>query len=282
MTDETSSSRNQNDLFYNDKGKDDPFETVDVGTGGSGGGERLLSSHQSDSLYSESSTNLKLIKPVNDNIENDLARTRSLMDEHEDSNSNNGQLVPVTDNHPMPKRLYWPGKSHFFKPDNEEDDEDSKSESLIDHAWSRRILELVGTKSKLMESFCWLSTVGGGYSALGENDRKFSSRAGALSLGQQLHLAELLGDERLEVMCHLFAALAALQMNNKQFCLNYIKKVILPLIYKMPYRDPLLNNILKHICFRMGALDRYARIKRLNAIEAAKRISNAPNQSNNR
>lgn len=66
-------------------------------------------------------------------------------------------------------------------------------------------------------------------------------------------------------MCHLFAALAALQLDNKQFCVNYIQRVILPLINAMPYRDPMLTNILRHICFRMSALDRFTGAN--NAIE---------------
>lgn len=195
---------------------------------------------------------------------------------HDDSCSTNKQLVLAQVSHTRPERIYWPGKSHYFKDfdsDDEDDVEQHGSKSSIDHAWSRRILELVGNKSKLLESFSWLSTVGGGYSALGESDQKFSSRAGALSLGQQLKLADLLGDERLRVMCHLFAALAALQMNNKQFCLNYIRRVILPLIHAMPYRDPLLTNILKHICFRMSTLDRYIGARRQNAIEASRKTT---------
>jgi len=129
--------------------------------------------------------------------------------------------------------------------------------SLIDHSWSKKILELVGNKAKLLESFSWLSTVGGGFSALGERDSKFSLRAGTLSLGQQLQLAELLGDQRLEVMCHLFAALAALQLDNKQFCINYVRRVILPLMKKLPYKDPILWNMLKHIFFRLSTLERF-------------------------
>lgn len=123
--------------------------------------------------------------------------------------------------------------------------------SLIDHNWCKKILELVSNKARLKESFSWLSTVGGGFSALGERDSNFSMRAGALSLGQQLRLAELLGDERLKVMCHLFAALASIQMDNKQFCINYIKRVIVPLIKALPYRDPVLMNMFRHICFRI-------------------------------
>lgn len=150
--------------------------------------------------------------------------------------------------------------------DGDDDGDEPTNRSLIDHAWSRKILELIGNKAKLLESFSWLSTVGGGFSALGERDSKFSARAGALSLGQQLRLAELLGDERLKVMCHLFGALAALQLNNKQFCLNYIKRVIIPLINAMPYHDPILTNILRHICFRMSMMDNFA-AARYNAIE---------------
>lgn len=86
---------------------------------------------------------------------------------------------------------------------NEDDDSDDRfnfNMTLIDHSWSKKILELVGNKAKLMESFSWLSTLGGGFSALGERDAKFSARAGALSLGQQLHLAELLDVSKLCVI----------------------------------------------------------------------------------
>lgn len=127
-----------------------------------------------------------------------------------------------------------------------------KPKSLIDYSWSRKILELVGNKAKLVESFSWLSTVGGGFSALGEKDSNFSMRAGSLSLGQQLHLAEQLGDDRLKVMCHLFAALAALQLENKLFCYNYMRRVAVPLLLALPYRDPILMNMVKHIFFRLS------------------------------
>ena len=157
-------------------------------------------------------------------------------------------------------------RSHEENGDGDDDDDEPTYKSLIDHAWSQRIQELVGNKAKLLESFAWLSTVGGGFSALGERDNQFSARAGALSLGQQLRLAEMLGDERLTVMCHLFVALAYLQLNNKIFCLNYIQRVIIPLINAMPYQDPILKNILRHICFRMSMMDKYS-APRYNAIE---------------
>lgn len=141
--------------------------------------------------------------------------------------------------------------------DDEDDSDDEHHHSLIDHNWSKKILELVGNKAQLMESFSWLSTVGGGFSSLGERDNKFSMRAASLSLGHQLKLAELLGDQRLEVMCHIFAALAALQLDNKQFCRNYITNVIMPMMNQLPYRDPILINMLKHIYFRLSTLDRF-------------------------
>lgn len=162
--------------------------------------------------------------------------------------------------------------------DDRTEDDDLIVRSLIDHAWSGRILKLISNKAKLMESFSWLSTVGGGYSALGEKDARFSARAGALSLGQQLHLADLLGDERLKVMCHLFAALAALQMNNRSFCFAYIWRVIMPLIQAMPYRDPIISNILRHIFFRMHMLDKFVINGRKNkAIEGRHSDQDAQN-----
>uniref|UniRef100_A0A6G1SAF9 Microtubule-associated protein RP/EB family member 1 n=1 Tax=Aceria tosichella TaxID=561515 RepID=A0A6G1SAF9_9ACAR len=180
--------------------------------------------------------------------------------------SNNRQLVLFNASH----------STYRQEQDNQLGDVDADelyyryNSSLLDLAWSRRIHVLVGNKAKLMESFSWLSTVGGGFSSLGERDCRFSARAGALSLGQQLRLAELLGDERLKVMCHLFAALAALQLDNKFITLNYIKRVILPLIDALPYRDPILTNILKHICFRISVFDRLIGARK-NAIEGTKK-----------
>lgn len=140
---------------------------------------------------------------------------------------------------------------------DQDEGEDIVFNTLIDHSWCSKILRLVGHKMKLMESFSLLSTIGGGFSALGERDRDFSLRAGSLSLGQQLRLADLLGDERLKVMCHLFAVLAALQLGNKQFCIHYIKRVIVPMICALPHCDPIINNILGHICFRLRTLEIY-------------------------
>lgn len=142
---------------------------------------------------------------------------------------------------------------------DEEGDDGFRNGSLIDHIWSKKILELVGNKAKLIETFSWLSTVGGGFSALGESDADFSYKAGALSIGQQLHLAELLGDDRLKIMCHLFFALASLQLKNHEFCINYCRKVVVPLINKLPFRDSVLDNILRHILFRI----RIAGLKRI-------------------
>lgn len=166
---------------------------------------------------------------------------------------------------------------NYFEGDDSsnQDDEQLVFKTLIDHSWSKRILGLVGNKAKLMESFSWLSTVGGGYSALGERDSEFSRRAGALSLGQQLQLAEMLGDDRLKVMCHLFAALAAVQLANKQSCFNYIRKVIVPLMNSLPYRDPILTNILKHILFRLSTSDYPRRLQ--NAIKARNHVATKDN-----
>jgi len=240
-----------------------------------------LSTNNSIACHSTSIVNVIHQPPCqsakNDNIETiDPVRTlnthiTSNSSPHDGSTSNDRQLVIAQVGNEQHKRIYWPGKSHFLVFSNSDDDEDQiETKSLIDHAWQRKILELVGNKTKLMESFSWLSTVGGGYSALGESDQQYSSRAGALSLGQQLRLAELLGDERLRVMCHLFAALAALQMNNRNFCINYIRRVIVPLIQAMPYRDRLITNILRHICFR---LSRLTGSRLHNAVEATRKIS---------
>lgn len=150
--------------------------------------------------------------------------------------------------------------------DEEEDeldgiDDDSRLfTTYVDHNWSKKILELVGNKAQLMDSFAWLSTVGGGYSSLGERDSRFSYRAGALSIGQQLHLADLLGDDRLKVMCHLFFALASLQLGNKQFCINYCSKVIKPLLAKLPFKDSTIRNMFSHLIFRIHTIEKFKKV----------------------
>lgn len=158
-----------------------------------------------------------------------------------------------------------------MSPNNEEEDNDDDDrvtfKTLIDHNWCKKILDLVGNKAQLMESFAWLSTVGGGFSALGETDSKFSYRAGALSVGQQLHLAELLGDDRLKVMCHLFVALASLQLGNKKFCINYCSRVIVPLLNKLPFKDQMLRNMLRHIIFRVKTLEKFKNVRALKGKE---------------
>lgn len=133
--------------------------------------------------------------------------------------------------------------------DLKEDDHSNMPKSLVDHAWSNRLLGLVQLKIILMDHFHGLSTMGGAYYALGANNDDFTTKAKELSLGQQLKLARLLGDGRLEVICYLNAILACSRLTGSKTCIDYVDKVIVPFIRRMPYRDPIIMNVLKHVRF---------------------------------
>lgn len=53
-----------------------------------------------------------------------------------------------------------------------------------------RLLQLVRMQMELWESLAWMSTLGGAYSCLGENDRKFVS-TGTLCNSQQIIIGVL-------------------------------------------------------------------------------------------
>lgn len=137
--------------------------------------------------------------------------------------------------------------------ENENSDETSYYYDAIpiNYSWSSKILQLVMKKCILMHSFSWFSTIGGGFSSLGERHARFSLRAGHLSLNQQLVIAERLGDDRLKTMCHMFAALAALQLRKKSACLMYLKQVIIPLMRSLPFEDEALIKMFQYLVCRM-------------------------------
>lgn len=122
--------------------------------------------------------------------------------------------------------------------------------TLVNHEWCNKILSLVHKKASILEGFVYLSAIGGGFSALGEANNKFSLKAGLLSLGKQMRLAELLNDERLMIMCHLYAVMAAIQLKS-DYAFDYYTRVVSPMMAALPYRDPVLKNVWQHVMFRL-------------------------------
>ncbi|XP_046554567.1 uncharacterized protein LOC124263882 [Haliotis rubra] len=81
----------------------------------------------------------------------------------------------------------------------------------IDYPWGKLICGLAVKRMLCEESMAWLSTLGGGYSALGDYYRVHAVTAGEVSL-KQFHIAMELGDPIMAAKCRLFWAQSRLQL----------------------------------------------------------------------
>lgn len=121
----------------------------------------------------------------------------------------------------------------------------------LDKVWWSKLELLIKIKVRLEESNSWLSTIGGAMSCLGENDPNFCVRAGLLSIRQQLRVAKIIGDPRLIAKCRIFAALALCQLGKKALCYKFMEESVLPAIRELPERDLVIENMYKHVSFRL-------------------------------
>ncbi|XP_051153438.1 uncharacterized protein F58A4.6 isoform X2 [Leptopilina boulardi] len=84
---------------------------------------------------------------------------------------------------------------------------------FIDYAWNERITQMTAEKREIEHAMSWLSTLGGAFSALGEEIPYCAEVAGKISL-KQFKLAYRLGDPLLVARCKLYAALSLIQRGN--------------------------------------------------------------------
>ncbi|XP_039296046.1 uncharacterized protein F58A4.6 [Nilaparvata lugens] len=82
--------------------------------------------------------------------------------------------------------------------------------SFIDHRWFERIERLYIERRELDNIMSWLSTLGGGFSALGEYQPAFALKAGQISC-DQMKLALRLGDDLVVARCKLYFSLSLIQ-----------------------------------------------------------------------
>ncbi|KAL0266583.1 UNVERIFIED_CONTAM: hypothetical protein PYX00_009084 [Menopon gallinae] len=92
---------------------------------------------------------------------------------------------------------------------------------ILDFGWNYRISKLVAEKQELENSMSWLSTLGGAFSALGDNFEHCAKVAGRISL-QQLQIALRLGEPPLVARCKLYMALSLIQQKK----LNTAKSIV--------------------------------------------------------
>lgn len=92
----------------------------------------------------------------------------------------------------------------------------------IDYAWNYRIGDQITRRAMLDDAMNWLSTLGGGYSSLGDYFQHHAEEAGRISL-QQLKLSEQMGDPLMSVRCRLFYAQSLMQRGYIKQCKTIIR-----------------------------------------------------------
>ncbi|KAL5277770.1 F58A4.6 family protein [Megaselia abdita] len=91
----------------------------------------------------------------------------------------------------------------------------------IDKKWSHMTLKTLWEAIEMDYLMSWLSTLGGGYSALGDDFAKCAETAGKISL-KQLNLGLQLGDPCLQSRCKLYYSISLIQTGR----LRSAKKII--------------------------------------------------------
>lgn len=116
---------------------------------------------------------------------------------------------------------------------------------VMDYKWAKMIDTMVVERRELDDSFSWMSTLGGAYSALGDYIPNYAVIAGRISV-HQLELALRLGDVPVVIRCCLYYALSLIQ----QGMLHQARLVIHTQYVKanqLPIEDTKLINICKGI-----------------------------------
>ncbi|EDW69521.1 uncharacterized protein F58A4.6 [Drosophila virilis] len=80
----------------------------------------------------------------------------------------------------------------------------------IDYKWADMLAHTICRHIELEQLMCWLSTLGGGYSALGDQFEGCAQAAGQISL-QQLTIGLRLGDPFVQARCKLYYSISLIQ-----------------------------------------------------------------------
>lgn len=115
----------------------------------------------------------------------------------------------------------------------------------VNYAWCGRMLSLVRKREQLEETMAWLSTLGGGFSALGDYFTTFSEKAGCLSM-TQLRVAIEMGDPIMAAKCRLFYALSLMQRDMLR-----TSKTIIRMVYNFATHFKIRDQKLLDMCHGM-------------------------------
>lgn len=81
---------------------------------------------------------------------------------------------------------------------------------FLDYKWSEKLMQMVIERQEADHAMSWLSTLGGAFSALGEEFEHCAKMAGTISV-RQFELAMRLENPLLVARCRLYAALSLIQ-----------------------------------------------------------------------
>ncbi|XP_034667055.1 uncharacterized protein LOC117900707 [Drosophila subobscura] len=92
----------------------------------------------------------------------------------------------------------------------------------IDHKWAQILAHTIREHIEVQNLMSWLSTLGGGFSALGEQFERCAKTAGKISL-HQLKIGLRLGDPFLQARCKLYYSISLIQRGHLRAAKHLIR-----------------------------------------------------------
>ncbi|XP_076231539.1 uncharacterized protein F58A4.6 [Calliopsis andreniformis] len=114
---------------------------------------------------------------------------------------------------------------------------------FLDYKWNERMTQMAMERREVDHAMSWLSTLGGAFSALGDNFQHCAEIAGKISV-KQFELALRLGDPLLVARCKLYAALSLIQQGHFKMPKKIIRNVY---TFSITQNDVRLQNMCRGI-----------------------------------
>ena len=95
---------------------------------------------------------------------------------------------------------------------------------FLDRMWNERMTQMTLERREVDHAMSWLSTLGGAFSALGDEFQHCAEIAGKISV-KQFELALRLGDPLLVARCQLYAALSLIQQGHLKTARKTVRSI---------------------------------------------------------
>ncbi|EFN89412.1 uncharacterized protein F58A4.6 [Harpegnathos saltator] len=120
---------------------------------------------------------------------------------------------------------------------------------FLDYKWNEKLMQMILERQEADHAMSWLSTLGGAFSALGEEFEHCAEMAGKISV-RQFELALRLDNPLLVARCRLYSALSLIQRGHLRGPQQMIKK-----IYKFALKEK--DEHLQNMCHGIWAKLQY-------------------------